>query len=103
MFNSKKLLKFKAANRPIEDILESTNFVPVYSDELSSPSSQIKKVLFCDGQFYYELRTKRDELKRNDIAIIRVEQLAPFPYEHIKKAISEYGSNTSYYWVQEEH
>lgn len=60
MFNSKKLLKFKAANRPIADILEGTEFVPVYPDESGNSPAGVKKVLLCNGQFYYELREKRD-------------------------------------------
>ena len=39
--------------------------MPVYPDESGNPASGVKKVFFCDGQFYYELRAKRDELKRN--------------------------------------
>eukprot|EP00919_Chromeraceae_sp_WS-2016_P049959 GHVR01118434.1.p1 GENE.GHVR01118434.1~~GHVR01118434.1.p1 ORF type:complete len:130 (+),score=5.99 GHVR01118434.1:525-914(+) len=60
MFNSKKLLKFKGANRPISDIIEGTSFTPVYPDEQTGNPSNIKKVLICDGQFYYELKSKRD-------------------------------------------
>ena len=88
---------------------EGTNFVPVYPDTETVPS-KVKKVLFCSGQFFYELKNKREETKRDvpwwliqDVAIIRIEQLAPFPHEAVKKAISGYGPNVDYYFAQEEH
>lgn len=64
------LTNFKA-NRPISDITEGTEFVTVYPDESGNPASGVKKVILCNGQFYYELREKRDELKRkvNEILI----------------------------------
>ena len=62
-FNSKKLLKFKGANRPLTDIVEGTEFMPVIPDETADPS-KVKKVLLCNGQFYYDLKTMREELKR---------------------------------------
>lgn len=57
--NSKKLLKFKGANRPIEDILEGTSFSTVYADTEVEPH-KVKKVLFCHGQFYYDLKNRRE-------------------------------------------
>lgn len=38
-----------------------------------------------------------------DVAIVRIEQLAPFPHEAVKQAIAQYGPNTEYFWAQEEH
>lgn len=60
------------ANRPISDILEGTEFVPVYSDESGTPVEGVKKVFLCNGQFYYELRDKRDEFKRKVINLIKL-------------------------------
>lgn len=72
LFNSKKLLKLKAANRPLEEVIEGTEFSPVYGDESSNPASGIKRVLLCSGQIYYDLKNKRDELKLTDTAIVRI-------------------------------
>jgi len=69
--NSKKLLKFKGANRPITDILEGTEFMPVYPDESADPK-KVKKVLICNGQVYYDLLARKNELKRDDVAIVRI-------------------------------
>ena len=77
MFNSKRLLKFKGANRPLSEIEEGTEFQPVYGDESGNPASGVKKVLICNGQFYYELRSKRDELQRKvNITLFRILQLS---------------------------
>lgn len=100
-FNSKKLLKFRGANRPLDDVVEGTNFVPVYPDTVEAAG--VRKVIICNGQFYYDIKTKRDELNRQDVAIVRIEQLAPFPHEALKNALSLYGPNVKYFWAQEEH
>ena len=60
MFNSKKLLKFKGANRPIGEILAGTEFQPVLGDESNCSPKDVKKVFICNGQFYYELKAKRE-------------------------------------------
>lgn len=52
------------ANRPIEDIIDGTSFTTVYPDTEAEPS-KVKKVLFCHGQFYYDLKNRREELKRD--------------------------------------
>lgn len=44
---------------------------------------QVTKVLLCSGQVYYDLLKRRDDLGRKDVALIRIEQLAPFPYEFL--------------------
>lgn len=63
------------ANRPIEDILEGTSFSTVYADTEAEPS-KVKKVLFCHGQFYYDLKNRREELKRNvSLILFRMLQL----------------------------
>lgn len=59
MFNSKKLLKFKGANRPVSEIVAGTEFQPVLADELGNNPKDVKKVFICNGQFYYELKAKR--------------------------------------------
>ena len=59
-FNSKRLLKFKGANRKIDEVLEETDFQPVYPDDSSVDASKIKKVYLCNGQFYYDLKNARE-------------------------------------------
>lgn len=58
--------------------------------------------MLCSGQVYWDLYAARNDTKRSDIAIVRIEQLAPFPYEDVRAAISGY-KNAEFIWAQEEH
>jgi 2-oxoglutarate dehydrogenase E1 component len=58
-------------------------------------------VLLCTGKIYYDLLAKQREEKRQDVAIIRVEQLYPLPAKQLDKAIGRYG-DVEVFWVQEE-
>ncbi|EAR96872.1 oxoglutarate dehydrogenase (succinyl-transferring), E1 component (macronuclear) [Tetrahymena thermophila SB210] len=106
-FTSKKLLRFKPACSNIKEFTEFTdnpnlfkNVVP--ETEKIVESSQVKKVVICSGQVYWDLVEYRQEHKKNDIAIVRIEQIAPFPYEDIRSAIQNY-KNAEFIWCQEEH
>jgi 2-oxoglutarate dehydrogenase E1 component len=71
----------------------------------ASPSvmpDKVKKVLFCSGKIYYELRRKRDELKRDDVAIIRLEQLYPLNEALLHEVFGFYAEGAPVVWVQEE-
>jgi 2-oxoglutarate dehydrogenase E1 component len=59
-------------------------------------------VLFCSGKIYYELLQKRRELKKNDFAIVRLEQFYPFPEKQIKTILQKYKKARRFVWVQEE-
>jgi 2-oxoglutarate dehydrogenase E1 component len=59
-------------------------------------------LVFCTGKFYYELLEERDSTKREDIALIRVEQLFPLHEEKIQKVIDLYPNAKEYVWAQEE-
>jgi 2-oxoglutarate dehydrogenase E1 component len=65
-------------------------------------AGSISKVLLCTGKIFYELDKKREELKRDDVAIIRIEQLYPFPEKELKAALAAFGENVPVVWVQEE-
>jgi 2-oxoglutarate dehydrogenase E1 component len=56
----------------------------------------------CSGKIYYELVAQREKLQRNDVAIVRVEQLYPLRPEHLEPALASYANDTPVYWVQEE-
>ncbi len=62
----------------------------------------VERVLLCSGKIYFELLQKRDELKRDDVAIIRIEQLYPIPRELLRNTLSQYADGTPVFWVQEE-
>jgi 2-oxoglutarate dehydrogenase E1 component len=62
----------------------------------------VEGVLLCSGKIYYELAKEREDLKRHDVAILRLEQLYPLPFEQLKTALAPYKDGTPVYWVQEE-
>jgi len=57
--------------------------------------------LFCSGKIYYDLLTKQNAEKRTDVAIVRVEQLYPFPEKQVRAILEKY-KNAQPFWVQEE-
>jgi len=99
----KKLLKFKGASSPIEEFTENTRFLPLVDDgnkDLVAPE-QVKRVILCSGQVYYDLEAERKKIGRNDVAILRVESLCPFPFKEIIRNLKSY-SNADVTWAQEE-
>jgi len=99
----KKLLRFKGATSNIEDFSDNTKFDPLISDNypnLSSPE-KIRKVILCSGQVYFDLEAEREAKGHNDVAILRVESLCPFPFKSIIKELKQF-KNASVTWAQEE-
>jgi 2-oxoglutarate dehydrogenase E1 component len=62
----------------------------------------VRRVLLCSGKLYYELDEAREKRGRDDIALVRIEQLYPFPEAQLAAIIKEYPEGTPVYWVQEE-
>uniref|UniRef100_A0A0A9XM16 2-oxoglutarate dehydrogenase complex component E1 n=1 Tax=Lygus hesperus TaxID=30085 RepID=A0A0A9XM16_LYGHE len=105
LMTPKSLLRHPEARSSFDEMTENTEFKRVIPDE--GPASQnpgsVKKLLFCSGKVYYDLKKARADRKLdNDIAICRVEQISPFPYDLIKKECAKY-SNAKLCWAQEEH
>ena len=70
------------------------------ADEL--PAKAVKRAVLCSGKVYYDLLQRRRELERDDVAIIRIEQLYPFPHDELAKALAPYRGLKSVVWCQEE-
>ena len=85
------------------DLAELTEggFKEVIDDSYVTDPSQVKKVLFCSGKISYELAEKQKAESRNDIAIVRLEQLYPLPVNQIKALQQKY-DKAVWFWVQEE-
>lgn len=82
------------------DELVNGRFQETIGDNYADPK-KVKKVLLCTGKLYYELYEKQQEDKRTDVAIIRVEQMHPFPKNQLNEHIAKY-KKAKVYWVQEE-
>jgi 2-oxoglutarate dehydrogenase E1 component len=71
-------------------------------DDPEAKADKIKTVVFCSGKFYYDLLEAREELKRDDVALVRIEQLFPLPKEEMRETIKKYGKAEDIVWAQEE-
>ena len=99
----KKLLKLREAGSDIEEFHEGKCFLRISPENNTTiVPSKVRKVLFCSGQVYYDLIAEREKLQKTDIAIIRLEQLAPFPFKNMLEEIKRY-PNAEFTWCQEEH
>eukprot|EP01022_Parablepharisma_sp_SALTPOND_P016657 TRINITY_DN2495_c0_g1_i1.p1 TRINITY_DN2495_c0_g1~~TRINITY_DN2495_c0_g1_i1.p1 ORF type:complete len:893 (-),score=107.39 TRINITY_DN2495_c0_g1_i1:2088-4766(-) len=88
----------------IDEFSEDKRFrviIPEVSTNLCPPES-VEKLILCSGQVYYDLAKARNDLKKNKIAIVRVEQIAPFPIMGIQEQFNKY-KNARVVWCQEEH
>uniref|UniRef100_A0AC35FBU2 Transketolase-like pyrimidine-binding domain-containing protein n=1 Tax=Panagrolaimus sp. PS1159 TaxID=55785 RepID=A0AC35FBU2_9BILA len=99
----KILLRHSKAASKIHEFAPGTFFQPVLDDPATSTDpSKIKKLILTSGKHAYALMKERDEKKLNDTAIIRVEGLAPFPLEDLRKVLQRYSGAQKYIWSQEE-
>lgn len=71
-------------------------------DHTNSGAHHVKTVAFMSGKIFYELRQQRKERRKGDIALVRVEELAPFPAEAIQKELAKYPNATRVAWIQDE-
>jgi 2-oxoglutarate dehydrogenase E1 component len=97
----KSLLRKKEAASSIQD-LANGSFQTVIPDTTRVDPKGVKRVIACCGKVYYDLATKRIETQRSDVAIIRVEQLYPFPHKQFEAEMKRYPAATEVVWCQEE-
>lgn len=99
VFTPKSLLRHVKAVNTIEE-LATGEFQEVIDDTINP--DKVKKLVFCMGKFYYDLLTEREENKRDDVALVRIEQLFPLHKEKIQQVIDRYPNIEEYIWAQEE-
>ncbi|XP_063975175.1 2-oxoglutarate dehydrogenase complex component E1 isoform X1 [Diachasmimorpha longicaudata] len=104
LMTPKSLLRHPEARSSFDVMTEDTQFLRVIPEE--GPAAQnpsgVKRVIFCSGKVYYDLTKARIERSMNDkVAIARVEQISPFPYDLIKREVEKY-PNAEVMWTQEE-
>jgi len=97
----KSLLRHKLSTSSLED-LHSGQFQNVIPEVDKLTNKNVKRVVLCSGKVYYDLLEKRREDKIKDIAILRVEQLYPFPRNEVITELKRYPSATEVVWCQEE-
>ena len=99
VFTPKSLLRHAQAVSELKDFTDS-EFQEVIDDTISP--KEVKRVVFCSGKFYYDLLEERNKNGRNDVALVRLEQLFPLHEEKIEKVIARYENAEDHIWAQEE-
>jgi len=99
-FTPKSLLRHSSV---FSSVSEFTNggFSEIIDDE-SVDANNVNSLVFVSGKFYYDLDEERKRLGRNDIALVRLEQLFPLPKNHIKSILRKYSNAKDIVWAQEE-
>ncbi len=99
VFTPKSLLRHPLAVSTLEDFTNG-EFQEIIDDTINPDN--VKRIVFCSGKFYYDLLAEREKLKREDLALIRVEQLFPLHNDKIEVIINRYNNVEDYIWAQEE-
>jgi 2-oxoglutarate dehydrogenase E1 component len=98
----KSLLRLRASFSPLEDLTQGSfaRVIPdVHDDETAAAA---RRVLLCSGRLYYDLAAAVAEHERDDVAVVRIEQLYPFPVRELQAALARHPNAEEYFWVQDE-
>ncbi|MEO9513075.1 MAG: 2-oxoglutarate dehydrogenase E1 component [Flavobacteriaceae bacterium] len=100
VFTPKSLLRHPKVLSTKEEMANGSFQTLIDDDE--AVASKVKTLVFCTGKFYYDLLDKKEELKRADVALVRLEQLFPLPTKEIQNTIKKYKNADDVVWAQEE-
>ncbi|MEI7717389.1 MAG: multifunctional oxoglutarate decarboxylase/oxoglutarate dehydrogenase thiamine pyrophosphate-binding subunit/dihydrolipoyllysine-residue succinyltransferase subunit, partial [Mycobacterium sp.] len=105
VFTPKSMLRNKAAVSDVKDFTDikfrSVLEEPTYDDGIGD-RGKVSRILLTSGKIYYELAAHKAADNRDDVAIVRIEQLAPLPKRRLNETLERYPNATQYFWVQEE-
>ena len=101
IFTPKSLLRNKDATSPLSEFTKG-GFQTVIPENKTLKADKVKRVLICSGKVYYDLVKKREELGADDTAILRAEQLYPFPHKAFATELKKYPNATELVWTQDE-
>ncbi|WP_027134501.1 2-oxoglutarate dehydrogenase E1 component [Geminicoccus roseus] len=104
LMDPKSLLRHKRCVSTLEDMGQDTTFHRVMYDRPPSPADDlVERVILCSGKVFYDLEAQREELGLTDkIALVRLEQLAPFPEDAVLREMQRYPTSAKFVWCQEE-
>jgi 2-oxoglutarate dehydrogenase E1 component len=100
----KNLLREKRCTSSLEEMAQDTKFMRCYREqnsEIVDNPDKVRRIVMCSGKIYYELLEEREKKGYTDVAILRVEQIAPFPWDHIADECGHF-PNADVVWCQEE-
>ena len=98
----KSLLRNKDATSPLSDFTKGSFQTVIPEQNAAIDADKVKRVIACSGKVYYDLVKKRDEKKASDVAVIRVEQLYPFPHKAFAAELKKYPNLADIVWCQDE-
>ena len=107
----KSLLRHKYCVSNIEDFTRKNTFHRVLLDYADvggygliklKKDNKIKKIIMCSGKVYFDLLREREQLKNDEVFIIRIEELYPFPVKTLAKHLKRFKKHANFYWCQEE-
>lgn len=101
VMSPKSLLRHPECVSRLEDFSENTSFLEVIDDKSIANTARVTKVLLCSGKIYYDLIKYRRDNKLENTAIVRIEQLYPFPASQLDEILKKY-KTAKIVWVQEE-
>ncbi|MDR5859372.1 2-oxoglutarate dehydrogenase E1 component [Halomonas eurihalina] len=101
VMSPKSLLRHKEATSDLDE-LANGHFQMVLPDQGKRDAAKVERIIMCAGKVYYDLANWREENARDDVAILRLEQLYPFPEEELFEAIKDYTNVNEVVWCQEE-
>ena len=100
VFTPKSLLRHPMVLSTVEEFTAG-HLQKVISDATANPT-KVKTLVFCTGKFYYDLYAAREKRERDDVALVRVEQLFPLPAEEIRGVLQQFSNAKDIVWAQEE-
>ncbi|YCO02897.1 2-oxoglutarate dehydrogenase E1 component [Vibrio sp. VNB-15] len=101
VMSPKSLLRHPLCTSTLEELSDGT-FQPAIPEIDNLEPSKVKRVVFCSGKVYFDLLEQRRNNEQEDVAIVRIEQLYPFPSDEVQAAIAQYTNVEDFVWCQEE-
>ncbi len=100
VFTPKSLLRHPRVLSTKEELANGS--FQMLIDDAEADAKKVKTLVFCTGKFYYDLLAAREEKQRNDVALVRIEQLFPLPAGQMRDALKKYSNAEDVVWAQEE-
>ena len=97
----KSLLRHKLSVSTMADLSEG-RFQPVIDEVDAIDAAKVRRIVFCSGKVYYDLLERRRAEKVSEVALVRIEELYPFPADDYQAVLDRYGNAREIVWCQEE-
>ena len=97
----KSLLRHKRSVSPLEDLTDGQFHMVLDETEAMDPA-KVERLVFCSGKVYYDILERREKENIASVAVVRIEQLYPFPIDEYAEALARYRKADTVIWCQEE-